>query len=193
MSVGGGVDNLSSFEIDFAAPAKMLFTVKRGLFVWTPLTLFGVVGFLLLLRRDRQHRTFLAGLGLSALALLLIHIVSGGFWAGGFSFSQRFLTALFPLFVIGIAELLARTRMLIAPRVLIACVAWSWFIALHHYYGYNHVSQEDGVDRIVELYRTDKETARNFWDGRIAGHLSRHWEAYIDWLDFRSERNRESP
>ncbi len=53
VSVGGGVDNLSSFKIDFAAPAKMLFTLKRGLFVWTPLTFFGVVGFLLLLHRDR--------------------------------------------------------------------------------------------------------------------------------------------
>ncbi len=189
VSVGGGVDNLSSFKIDFTAPAKMLFTLKRGLFVWTPLTFFGVVGFLLLLHRDRRHRTFLVGLGLSALALLLIHIVWGGFWAGGFSFSQRFLTALFPLFVIGIAELLARTRMWIAP-VLIACVLWTWFLALHHYYGYNFVSEADGVDRIVELYRTDEESPDHFWDLRVAGPVSRHWEAYFDWLDFHSERRR---
>ena len=93
----------------------MLFTVKRGLFVWTPLTFFGVVGYLLLLRREPRHRDFLVGLGLSAFALLMVHIVWGGFWDGGFSFSQRFLTALFPVFVIGIAELLARTRMLITP------------------------------------------------------------------------------
>ena len=103
------------FEIDVLAPAKMLFTIKRGLFIWTPLTFFGVVGYLLLLRREPRHRVFLVGLGLSALALLLVHIVWGGFWAGGFSFSQRFLTALFPLFVIGIAELLARTKMLVDP------------------------------------------------------------------------------
>ncbi len=58
------MDDLSSFQIDFAAPAKMLFTLKRGLFVWTPLTLFGVVGYLLLAVRDERHRTFLVGLGL---------------------------------------------------------------------------------------------------------------------------------
>ena len=185
------MDNLSSFKVDFAAPAKMLFTLKRGLFVWTPLTLFGVVGFVLLLHRDRQHRTFLVGLGLSALALLLIHIVWGGFWAGGFSFSQRFLTALFPVFVIGIAELLARTRMWIAP-VLIACALWTWFLALHHYYGYNLVSEQDGVDRIVELYRTDEESARNFWNVRVDGPVSRHWGAYWDWLDLRPSASRPS-
>ncbi len=189
VSVGGGVDNLSSFKIDVLAPAKMLFTIKRGLFVWTPLTLFGVIGYVLLLVRDERHRTFLVGLGLSALALLLIHIVWGGFWAGGFSFSQRFLTALFPVFVIGIAELLARTRMLIAP-VLVLCVAWSWFLALHHFYGYNFVSEDDGADRIVELYRTDEETPSHFWHLRVAGPISRHWEAYADWLDLHSERRR---
>jgi hypothetical protein len=192
VSVGGGVDNLSSFEIDFAAPLKMLFTVKRGLFVWTPLTFFGVVGYLLLLRRDRTHRTFLVGLGISAVSLLLVHIVWGGFWTGGFSFSQRFLTALFPVFVIGIAELLERSRMWVAP-LLIACVAWTWFLALHHYYGYNLVSERDGADRIVELYRTDEETPRHFWDQRLAGPISRHWQAYWDWLDLSSERRPEEP
>jgi hypothetical protein len=191
VSVGGGVDNLSSFKVDFAAPVKMLFTVKRGLFVWTPLTAFGVLGYLLLLRRDRRHRTFLVGLGLSSVALLLVHILWGGFWAGGFSFSQRFLTALFPLFVIGIAELLARTRMRIAP-LLLACVAWTAFLALHHFYGYNFVSEDDGADRIVELYRTDEESARNFWNIRLAGPISRHWGAYFDWADLHSERRDDS-
>jgi hypothetical protein len=41
-----GVDDPTSFEIDVLAPVKMLFTVRRGLFVWTPLTFFGVLGLL---------------------------------------------------------------------------------------------------------------------------------------------------
>ena len=187
---GGGVDNIGSFQLDFLAPAKMLFTVKRGLFVWTPLTLFGVIGYLLLLRREPRHRTFLVGLGLSALSLLLVHIVWGAFWAGGFSFSQRFLTALFPVFVIGIAELLARTRMLVLP-LLVACVAWSAFLALHHFYGYDQVSDRDGADRIIELYRTGEEDSGSFWDERISGPVGRHWGAYFDWLGL-SSRNREA-
>jgi hypothetical protein len=181
VATSGGVDNVGSFDIDVLAPAKMLFTVKRGLFVWTPLTFFGVVGYLMLIRRERRHRDFLVGLGLSALALLLVHIVWGGFWDGGFSFSQRFLTALFPVFVIGIAELLARTRLLIVP-VLIACIWWTAFLALHHFYGYDFVSHRDGADRIVELYRTGEESNYTFWDERVTGPISRHWKAYLDWV-----------
>jgi hypothetical protein len=178
---GNGVDDLGSFQLDVLAPAKMLFTVKRGLFVWTPLTLFGVIGYLLLMRRRPDLRTFLIGLGVSALALLLIHMVWGKAWEGGYSFSQRFLTSLFPVFVIGIAELLARTRMLIAP-VLVACVAWTAFLAVHHFYGYDNVSYRDGADRIVELYRTGEENRHSFWHDRISGPISRHWDAYFDQL-----------
>ena len=169
----------------------MLFTIKRGLFIWTPLTFFGVVGYLLLLRREPKHRVFLVGLGLSALALLMVHIVWGGFWAGGFSFSQRFLTALFPLFVIGIAELLARTKMLVTP-LLVACVAWSAFLALHHFYGYDFVSENDGADRIVELYRTGEENKERFLHMRVTGPIARHWEAYFDWAGLHSRKPDEA-
>jgi hypothetical protein len=178
---GGGVDDVSSFNLDFFAPVKMLFTLKRGLFIWTPLTFFGVIGYLLLLRREPRHRTFLTGLGLSAFALLFVHIVWGTFWAAGFSFSQRFLTGLFPVFVIGIAELLSRARVL-ATWLLLLCVAWSGFLAVHHFYGYDNVSDKDGVDRIIELYRTGEETPERFFQRRVNGPVSRHWQAYFDWL-----------
>jgi len=176
-----GVDDLTSFQLDPLAPAKMLFTLKRGLFVWTPLTIFGVVGYFLVLRRRADLRVFLTGLGLSMLALLVIHMVWGKAWEGGFSFSQRFLTDLFPLLVIGIAELLARTRMLLAP-VLVACIAWTAFLAVHHFYGYDNVSDADGVVRIVDLYHTGEETPHTFWHERISGPISRHWRAYFDHL-----------
>jgi hypothetical protein len=190
-NTGGGVDNVSSFKVDLLAPIKMLFTLKRGLFIWTPLTFFGVVGYLLLLRREPKQRTFLTGLGMSALALLLVHIVWGAFWAGGFSFSQRFLTGLFPLFAIGIAELLARTRLLVTP-LLIMCIAWTWFLALHHFYGYDHVSDRDGVDRIVQLYRTGEENPERFFDRRVTGPVARHWEAYLDWTGLYSRQRRSN-
>ena len=130
------------------------------------MTFFGVLGYFLFLRREPRHSVFLVGLGLSALALLLVHIIWGDFWFGGYSFSQRFLTGLFPLFAIGIAELLARTRMLITP-VLLVCIAWTAFLALHHFYGYDFVSYRDGADRIVELYQTGEETSDRFWSRAV--------------------------
>ncbi|MBA3348563.1 MAG: hypothetical protein H0T13_08400 [Actinobacteria bacterium] len=171
---------MGSFDVDLLAPAKMLFTVKRGLFVWTPLTLFGVVGFALFAVRERRHRTALVGIAASLVALLLVHAVWGAFWAGGFSFSQRFLTGFFPMLAIGIAELLRRTRLLIVPA-LVVCIAWSWFLALHHFYGYDYVSDRDGAARIVELYRTGEETRTRFWDRRVSGPIGRHWDAYFEW------------
>jgi len=176
----GGVDSLSSFQLDPRAPAKMLFTLKRGLFVWTPVTLFGVIGYFLLLRRLRERRIFLGGLGISCLALLLVHMVWGGFWEGGYSFSQRFLTDLFPLFVIGVAELLRRAPRVFAP-LLVACVLWTGFLAVHHFYGYDGASEADGVGRIVD-YATHGEPAATFWHKRIGGPIGRHWRGYFDLL-----------
>ena len=178
---GGGVDSLNSFQFDPLAPAKMLFTLKRGLFVWTPVTLFGVAGYFLLIRRLRERITFLVGLGLSCLSLLLVHMIWGGFWEGGYSFSQRFLTDLFPLFVIGIAELLRRAPKVFAP-LLVACILWTGFLAVHHFYGYDGVSQADGVGRIVDLYRTGEETPATFWHKRIADPVGEHWRAYFNLL-----------
>jgi len=180
-NTGGGVDNLSSFQFAPAAPLKMLFTLKRGLFVWTPLTLLATFGYILVIRRRPQDRVFLVGLGLSAIALLAIHSIWGAFWAGGYSFSQRFLTALFPLFVIGTAELLRRWRLAVVPA-LVLCIAWTAFLAVHHFYGYDGVSEADGVGRMVELYVTGEESPGSFWRERITGPIGRHWRAYFDVL-----------
>ena len=50
--------------------------------------------------------------------------------------------------------------MLITP-LLLACIAWTAFLAVHHFYGYDFVSYRDGADRIVELYRTGEESKRH--------------------------------
>jgi hypothetical protein len=175
-------DVMNGVKFDPVAPVKMLFSLKRGLFIWTPLTAFGVLGFLLLFRRDEDHRLFLGGLGLSALALLLVHAAWGSFWDGGYSFSERFLTALFPLFALGIAELLRRTRMLVAP-LLVLCVAWSCWISLYHWYGYDHVSEADGVGRFIQLYEPGGgESLPEFWHVRVTGKIESRWSAYAHWV-----------
>ena len=138
-------------NVDPRVPVWMLFTLHRGLFLWTPLTAFATVGFVLLLRRDRRHRAFLAGLLASAAALLSIHSSWAGNWDGGTSFSSRFLTALFPFFLIGAAEFVRRTRW-IGMALLAACVAWSVWLALVMLNGYDNESSRDGVDTIVGVY-----------------------------------------
>jgi hypothetical protein len=147
--VGNVANPLNGF--DPVTPLKMLVSSHRGLFVWTPLTALAVAGFVLCLLRTKagDRRSFLwtllAGFG----ALLAAHSI-WGFWDGAFSFSSRFLTALFPLFLIGVAELRRR----IGPLVYIPltlCVAWSLMLALVHVVGYDGITAGDGVGKTVRV------------------------------------------
>jgi hypothetical protein len=171
------------------APIKMLFTLRRGLFVFTPLTAFATVGFVLLARRDRRHRAFLLALGISTAALVAVHSLWGRDWYGGGSFSARFLTALFPFFLLGTAELIRR-----APRpaltVLTLCAAWSLWVGLVDYNGYYRSSGYDSIVRIVDNFKSVRgapttkyhrpppyDSLQNF--GRqIADRISERWQMY---------------
>ena len=166
-------------SIDPFVPLKMLFTLERGLFVWTPLTLVALVGVALIWRRAPDLRLFLKGLGINAAALLAFHVVWGKYWTGGFGFSQRFLIGLFPLFVLGTAELFRRYR-LAALAVLLPCAAWTSFLALYHFYGYEGISAEDGADRVVELYVDGEETPEEFIRVKLADPVVERWRDYID-------------
>ncbi len=161
--------------VDPAAPVKMLVTPTRGLFLWTPLTALATVGFVLLTRRRRDLRPYLLGLGVAALGLLLVHMLWGDFWDNGFSFSQRFLTALFPVFLLGTAELVRRWRRP-ALAALSVCALFSLGLAFTFFVGYKGIGREDGVGTMVKLYvngeRTPQQlvrrvgvTARERWLG----------------------------
>lgn len=142
---------------DPAAPVKMLFTLHRGLFLWTPLTALATIGFVLLARRRRGDRDYLLGVGVAALGLLLVHMLWGDFWDNGFSFSQRFLTALFPVFLLGTAELVRRWRGA-ALTALSVCAVFSLGLAFTFWIGYKGISAHDGVDRMVRLYTSGERT-----------------------------------
>ena len=137
---------------DPLTPLKMLFSDHRGLFVWTPLTAVAVVGFALALRRDydNERRRFLWTLLAAAAALLAAHSI-WGFWDGAFSFSTRFLTGLFPLFLIGVAELRRRFGAPVYP-VMVLCVAWSLFLAFIHVGGYDGITAGDTPSKMVRVY-----------------------------------------
>jgi hypothetical protein len=144
VATGGDV-----FGIAPLTPLKMLFTEHRGLFIWTPLTLLGVVGLGVLLRR-RGCRPFLIvlcamGAGLLAIQMSLL------WWDGGWSFSMRYLASLLPLYALGLGALLqaAGTRRWIVATAAIACVGWSVFLGMNHAFG---AAQQDGAVGIAERH-----------------------------------------
>ena len=138
----------------------MLFSLQRGLFVWTPLTALSTVGFVLFWRRDPERRLFAVSLAAAGLAMLLTHVVWGKYWWGGMGFSARFLTGFFPLYLIGLAELM-RIRATLTTVLAIVCVAFSGFIALNRYYGYEGIAGGDGIGTIFALYTSGEETPRS--------------------------------
>ena len=180
---------LSHSQFSVTAPIKMLFTLRRGLFVFTPLTALATVGFVLLARRDRRHRAFLLALGVSAGALVAVHSLWGRDWYGGGSFSARFLTALFPFFLLGTAELIRRVG---RPGVVVLtlCAAWSLWIGLVDFNGYYKSSGYDSIVRIVENFKSVQgapttrfhkpppyDSLQNF--GRqIGDRVSERWRLY---------------
>jgi hypothetical protein len=109
-------------------PFLMLFTDSHGIFVWTPVMLIGVVGFLALLRWRADIRPFLVITGAMGLALIVPY-VGVRFWSGQAAFG-RYLTPLFPLVVLGVAALVDRRPRLTVPA---ASVAALWSIALAFY------------------------------------------------------------
>jgi hypothetical protein len=137
---------------DPTTPFKMLFSNHRGLFVWTPLTALAVVGFALALRRPVEHerRRFLWTMLAASAALLAAHSI-WGFWDGAFAFSTRFLTGLFPFFLIGIAELRRRFSWYPYP-LLVLCCAWSLFLAFIHIVGYDGINPRDTPSKMTRVY-----------------------------------------
>lgn len=107
---------------------QVLFSSEHGLWSWTPIVFFACVGFIPLIRRHpplgwRCLLTFLAFWYL---------IASYDDWHGQSSFSNRFFLSLTPLFVCGLAALLAAVRerlgataFRVAPAVIALLVLWN--------------------------------------------------------------------
>jgi hypothetical protein len=110
------------------SPPRMLFTDERGLFVWTPLTLLAFVGLARLLVVRRRDRAFIVFLALTAV-LTIASYAFVSFWDAGYSFSERYFTPLFSVYVVGVAGLF-EWRPRVVPAVAVVAAAWSTLLGL---------------------------------------------------------------
>ena len=92
-----------------------LFHLDRGIFTWTPLMAFAVLGVLALWKQDRRF----AGLLLVAFALQVW--INGTLWWGDHGFGARRFSNCVVIFAVGLAALLdwSRRRPLVAPAFLV--------------------------------------------------------------------------
>jgi hypothetical protein len=89
---------------NWASPVllKVLFSPDHGMFSWTPILIFAVVGLALLFKRDR----LLGGGAILTFLAYYYFIASYPDWDGISSFGNRFFVSLTPIFIIGLAALL---------------------------------------------------------------------------------------
>jgi len=92
-SVLGLFDGRSGFIMPFMG---LLISPSRGLFVYTPIMLFSILGYFRILQiTNNKIRNFLFVMGMSILALIAVYASFGVWWAG-WSYGPRFLTGMLP-------------------------------------------------------------------------------------------------
>lgn len=77
---------------------KLLFGTNRGFFYFMPHLIFGVIGFLITWKENRESLLIL-----SFFAITVLFYSGYSSWDGGWSFGPRFLTALVPMLIYGTA------------------------------------------------------------------------------------------
>ena len=124
----------SGSSFDFTQPQilKVLLSTDRGLFLWTPITILGVVGWISLFRRDSR----LAVLLVSTFVLQLYLIASWSSWNGAAAFGQRFFTNQVPAFAFGLATLIDWARSKVALRWIVGAsilfIGWNGILMIRY-------------------------------------------------------------
>ena len=90
--------------------ADVLFSGMRGLFIWSPVAVFGVYGLFLALKKNSYHERLVGLCGVVTLLLFALFYGSWHMWWGGGAVGQRFLAPLYPYLVLGIAFLFLTIR-----------------------------------------------------------------------------------
>lgn len=95
---------LGKFNLIPKYALKLLLHPIHGLFVWSPITILSFYGLIHYYQEDKKTAMFFIGIFLSLIFL------QGCFynWHAGWSFSQRYLTGMFPVFVFGFGYFLSK-------------------------------------------------------------------------------------
>ncbi len=140
---------------------QVLFSVRKGLFFWSPLLLLAVAGLPLI-------RRFAAGLLVPSVAYLAVNawvISSWETWWYGGSLGQRAFVETLPVFSLGLAALIETLRGRTSRRVLLVAIGGSSLIAMYAMVAYwLQAIPYDGTTLHV-YFRSFHTVMRDLWHG----------------------------
>jgi hypothetical protein len=126
------------------------FSAEHGAFLWTPVLLFAVLGLFLLVRRSPQ----IGSIVLLTFAVFYYTVAAYRSWHGHSAYGSRFLVAVTPLFVFGLAAFVDtlcgthKRRWMAASVTMLTLVLWNAGFMLQ--WGTNLVPNRGPVDfRVV--------------------------------------------
>lgn len=137
------------------------FSSKRGLFPWSPVILFAVIGFVPLYRKNKT-------LGASAIAIFVLETYTNSIvsdWWGGEAFGARRFISLIPFFALGLAAFVDWIRPRVPANVILvalgAFVVWNSLFLLQYslwLHGIGHISalptlQEMTIDKFTAPFQ----------------------------------------
>ena len=136
---------------------EVLFSGFHGLFSWTPITLFGVLGLVALWRRDARVALALA----VVFAAQVVVIGSYDTWWGGASFGARRFINCTPIFALGLAVPLDRLRPAthtVAVAAIVLLIVWNMGLAVQ--YGTGLIPRDEAVTMRTIAYNQVFEVPR---------------------------------
>jgi hypothetical protein len=147
----------------------LLVSPSRGLFVYSPVLLFAVAGFVMAWRArpDRATR-FVRDASLAVAATYVLYSFIG-YWWGGWSFGTRYLSDVGPLFAIAVAFAIDRGAVASRVRRVVFAVALGWSILLEfaaegwYYTFWNGVHWDVTPDIDLTAYRVWDWTDPQWW------------------------------
>jgi hypothetical protein len=120
-----------------------LLSSRHGLFTWTPITLFSVIGLVRLAKRQRE----LAAVCMAGFVLLTVSNCLISDWWGGAAFGMRRLITATPLFVLGLGVLLndmrqggfgervATASFWLVPAAISILICWNFLLVVQYALG----------------------------------------------------------
>ncbi len=129
---------------------EVLFSYRKGWVLYTPLTIFGIIGFYFLYRKDKQ--TFLA---ITVVFILFFYLASAwnNWWYAG-SFGQRSMIQSYPLIMIPFAAFLSATLRIGRLKWFIYCIILGG-VGLNIFQTWQYKRGILPLDRITKAYYWD--------------------------------------